>query len=385
MRFGARMPSTGAVALEGRSRVRLLRSRERLAGRGGPRKRVVLHIGAPKTGSTFLQQVLWHHREALAETGIGYPFDDAREHFVATLDLREMTWGGGRDPAWAGAWDRVAGRAREWPGHTVVISNELLGGATPAQITRAAESLEPAEIRVVFTARDLVRQLPSDWQEQVKHTHAISFDEFTDDLIAKGLAAREPFGPMFWGLHDPMQVLPPWASAVGTGNVYVVTVPQAGAPRDTLWRRFASVLELDDPGAWDLDVVRANPSLGAVEAELLRRTNERADRIQPRRYREDLRGELIERVLRERPDQAPIAVPERHHDWLRKRSRELIEGVRAAGYTVVGDLADLEPATVPAGARAPGEVDDAALLDAALDALAGLLVEPDADPEQPPA
>ncbi len=359
--------------------MKLLRAGERRTGKRGDRKkRVVLHIGAPKSGSTFLQQVLWHNREALGANGVGYPLEDPEEHFAATMDLRQMTWGGRRDPAWGGAWDRVAARAREWSGHTVVVSNELLGGANPAQIIRAIESVEPAEIHVVFTARDLARQLPSDWQEQVKHAHAISFDEFVDDLVANGLNARAPFGPMFWGLHDPVYVLKPWSTAVGARHVHVVTAPQRGASRDVLWRRFASVLGVE-PGVCDLDVARVNPSLGAIEAELLRRTNERADRTQPRNYREELRGELIERVLRGRPDPAPIALPQRHLDWLDKRSRDLVADLRDAGYVTVGDLSDLEPATARPNALEPGRVGDGELLDAALDALAGLLVEPDTE------
>jgi hypothetical protein len=341
---------------------------------GSPGKRVVVHIGAPKSGTTYLQQVLWKNRDVLGANGIGYPLEAPREHFAATMDLREMTWGGRRDPEWDGAWDRIAERAREWPGPCVVISNELLGGANPGQIQRAVSSLQPAEIRIVFTARDLARQLPSDWQEQVKHTHAVTFDEFVDDLVANGIAARAPFGPMFWGLHDPVRVLPPWADVVGADHVYVVTVPPHGEARDALWRRFASVLDLD-PESCDLDVEDANPSLGAVEAELLRRTNERADRNQPRIYRQHLRRRLIGEVLSGRPGRAPIALPDRHLDWVRKRSQELIDGVRDAGYAVVGDLMDLQPAPATSGAVDPAGISEAALLDAALDALAGLLTD----------
>lgn len=60
---------------------------------------------------------------------------------------------------------------------------------------------------------------------------------------------------------------------------HVVTVPPRGAPPDVLWRRFASVLELD---ADRLDVAQSvvNSSLSAEHAELLRRINTRlADRL----------------------------------------------------------------------------------------------------------
>jgi hypothetical protein len=360
--------------------MKVLRSLNRRGESGGhATQSAVLHVGAPKTGSTFLQQVLWHNREVLASAGVGYPLEEEREHFAATMDLREMTWGGSRDPAWDGAWERIATRMRDWPGHTAVFSNELLGGATHEQIFRAVRSVSPAEVEVVFTARDLARQLSSDWQEQVKHTHAVSFDDFVDDLVAHGLDATPPFGPMFWGLHDPVHVLRPWAEVVGADHVYVVTVPHAGAPRDTLWRRFADRLHVD-PQQCNLDLAKANPSLGAVEAELLRAINERADGMPARNYDDALRGRLIEDVLQGRSVRAPIALPERHLDWVRKRSQELIDGLRDAGFRVVGNLSDLEPVVPVQGAVDPAHVDQAVFLDTALDTLASLITNhPDAD------
>ncbi len=37
-------------------------------------RRAFVHIGLPKTGTTYLQAVLAHHRDALRESGVLYPF-----------------------------------------------------------------------------------------------------------------------------------------------------------------------------------------------------------------------------------------------------------------------------------------------------------------------
>jgi hypothetical protein len=155
--------------------------------------------------------------------------------------------------------------------------------------------------------------------------------------------------------------------------VHVVTVPPAGTPPEALWRRFAEAAGIE-AAAVDLDVDAVNASLGLVEAELLRRTNARlhaaGTRSNPvqRRY-------LVRRVLAEHADRRRIVLPQRHADWARTRTADLVAGVRAAGYHVVGDLADLEPQP-PAGAADTNDVSDRELLDLALDALAGLLARP---------
>jgi hypothetical protein len=42
--------------------------------------RVFLHIGEPKTGTTFLQQVMWGNRAELAARGVALPGHHAQDH-----------------------------------------------------------------------------------------------------------------------------------------------------------------------------------------------------------------------------------------------------------------------------------------------------------------
>ena len=50
-------------------------------------RRVLLHVGAPKTGTSFVQDILFTHRETLRERGILYPAERHDSHFLAALDL----------------------------------------------------------------------------------------------------------------------------------------------------------------------------------------------------------------------------------------------------------------------------------------------------------
>ena len=144
-----------------------------------PRK-VIVHVGAPKTGTSFLQDLLFTHREVLAEQGILYPADRFDAHFLAALDLMELQWGGLEKQA-VGAWDRLAEQVRGWTG-TVVVSHEILATASPAQVSRAFESFGDCEVHVLASARDLVRQIPAEWQENVKHRRVVGYRDFLDKI-----------------------------------------------------------------------------------------------------------------------------------------------------------------------------------------------------------
>ena len=62
---------------------------------GSPR--VVLHIGAPKSGTTYLQRLLWQNRAELAAAGVGLPGENQREMFEAAIEVREVADRWGRD------------------------------------------------------------------------------------------------------------------------------------------------------------------------------------------------------------------------------------------------------------------------------------------------
>src|SRR6267154_5296155 len=107
------------------------------AADGRPRPRVLVHIGEPKTGTTFLQQVMWSNRAELAAQGVVLPGHHPQDHFRASQDLRGI----GKlptDPAgsWTGEWEILASQARQ-PGKTAVISHELFSAAASGEYAHA--------------------------------------------------------------------------------------------------------------------------------------------------------------------------------------------------------------------------------------------------------
>ena len=130
--------------------------------------------------------------------------------------------------------------------------------------------------------------------------------------------------------------------------------PPPGAPPEELWHRFCDAVgmppDVVDPAA----VPSANPSLGAPEIALLRAVNERlAGRLDPATHLRLVKREWAEGVLAARDTPRP-RTPARLVPVLAAATAVWVEEVRAAGYAVHGDLADLEPVT---GAAADPEPD----------------------------
>src|SRR4029077_18663486 len=107
----------------------------------------------PKTGTTFLQQVMWSNRAELAAQGVVLPGHHAQDHFRASQDLSGIEkLASAPAGSWAGEWEILASQARQ--AHSVaVISHELFSAADAEQAGRAIASLRPAEVHVVITVR----------------------------------------------------------------------------------------------------------------------------------------------------------------------------------------------------------------------------------------
>ncbi|WP_132877276.1 hypothetical protein [Tamaricihabitans halophyticus] len=335
-----------------------------------PPQRVYLHIGLPKTGTTSLQGVLWHHRAATVAAGTLYPGADEAAQHRAAMDVHGGRYGGWREPGVTGSWEWLVEQVRAHPGASV-ISSELLAPASPDEARAVLSALDFAEVHIVCTARDLARQIPSVWQENVKTRHTTSYADF---LAALRSGELNPTSQLFWDYQDLPRVLRTWAAALPAERVHVVTVPPRGTPNEVLWQRFAPVIELC-PGEFTTDVPQHNYSLGVAETELLRRVNNRlGDDYEWPAYTLVVKEILAEQILSRRPGTTSIALPADDQDWVRETARRHVAELREAGYHVIGDLDELIPPEATTATGDPGlDAEEARLLEVAVDALATLV------------
>jgi hypothetical protein len=147
------------------------------------RRRIVFHIGGPKTGSSALQLCLQSNAEALRERGIDYA--SSPEPAVATDWARPGN--GGKlhsllmspEPT-----DELVDRTLSGyldTGHTGICSSELLGQATERAWAAVGESCHRLDVRPEFVmfVRDVYPYCYSTYHQAVKRAGELcSFPEF---------------------------------------------------------------------------------------------------------------------------------------------------------------------------------------------------------------
>jgi hypothetical protein len=331
-------------------------------------RRLYLHVGCPKTGTTFLQDTFWESRQALAAYGLYLPLRNLQDHFYLSLAVREQVVPELDPPEAHRVLDRLTDDMAHVKTPRVLISHELFAPATAEQAARFRSLLSGFEVHVVLTVRDLLRQIPAAWQQQIQQRGLVSYETFLDAVVADDAETA-----YFWDRQDAPAIAERWRGNLPPKRVHIVTVPPSGADQGLLLERFCRVVETD-PAALDRDLARRNESLGVVQAELLRRVNiALGDRLpHPRAgHGRIAKGYFARQVLVPQGGVRP-ELPVRLFEWCCETSERMIERLAAGGYDIAGSLDELRP-TTPSTEPTGAVVTDAALIDSAVAALADLL------------
>lgn len=329
---------------------------------------VVLHVGLMKSGTTFVQDLLFANRSALGERGVLVPGRRWGQQVKAVRDALRPQGG-------EGAWSRLVEEIAGGPPRSVV-SMEFLGPAREAAIRRVVGSLRPSRVEVVCTVRDLNRNLPAMWQETVQNGRSWTWPDYLAGVRAAGPGATDvaeagdaEAGRTFWRQQDAVRICRSWAAYAD--RVTVVTVPPLGAPRDELLERFATAAGFDAAGV--VPGTSANESIGAASTQALRALNvllaERGDEA-------PVGGKLRKGVLAKevlasrRAEEARIGLPV--EDWIREAAAAMRAGLQELSVELVGAWTDLDPVPVDGADPVAVPTED---VTAAVVAALGALVE----------
>lgn len=355
-------------------------------------KRLLLHIGTQKSGTTYLQRVLARLSGPLKRQDVLYPLRlhgrrEVYNHEAAAYGLlgaASFPWvPADKARAQEGAWEGLVRKVERWDG-TAIVSGEAFSVITADAAQRLVTALGVEDTRIIITARDLGRVLPSSWQQHIRNGRSTTFPTYLGqqaerrgDGTAQERAARWDADPeqTFWRAYAIGSLVARWAP-LGT-SVTVVGVPRRGASPDELWHRFATALDLGEalprtPPA--IDDLAANVGLTEPEVLVLAALNREGDRLRADdRQMRQLRGRIIREGFAARPDRGtPVRMPRAWHDRVASWARQDVDVLQSTSATLVGDEADLlvDPEATVSDGPDPDEVARASA--AALACLAGL-------------
>ena len=212
----------------------------------------------------------------LADHGVHYP-DKWRRLFREGHSL--MRWAPrGRAVPPVSVWDDFAAgvRARN---ERVCISTEDFGRLrNPDRSRKIVSDLGADRLHVLAVARAYHRLLPSHWQERVKSTEKLTYDEWLHHVFEGD--ESQPANRSFWTSHDIKRMATQWLDVLPPDRFTVVVSDDS----DRLLVSHVFERLLDLPEGLLAPAGSANASLSASACEVLRRVNQalrRAGLVRP--------------------------------------------------------------------------------------------------------
>jgi hypothetical protein len=339
----------------------------------------VLHIGPHKTGTTSLQSAFHVRRDEAAAQGVHYAGPNRQPMQAAhAITGKPSPYADGKTPP-RSRWRDLVREVEGAGPKRVVISSEGFADADDDGIRTVVTELGADRLHVVVTLRSLASILPSQWQQYVQGGMTLAYDEWLDAMF------NQPQGkvsPSFWARHRHDALVKRWAAAAGTANVTVIVA--ADADRDRQLRLFEQLTGLRE-GTLVPESDLSNRSLTLPEIETVRAFNLafRAEGLGTQLHTKVMRFGAAEHLKRRTPgaDEPKIETPAWAIERANEVAREIVDGIRASGVRVLGDLESLAaPASAPMPAAVAGAdartaaISDATWAEVGAEAAVGILL-----------
>jgi hypothetical protein len=294
-----------------------------------------LHIGAMKTGTSFLQGMLTYNADPLRDAGLFVV--PGRGPAVADLVAGRAEQLAQRESQ-GGPWAELVEAARSFDGRASVLSHEFLSLQGPLRADKIVEDFAGLDLHVVITVRDATGVLPAQWQTAARNRGSQTWPEYVASARDPATKSRSHTFLLSQRIGTLVRM---WRNRLGPEHVHVVTVPAPGAPREALWERFASVLEVDPATATETQV-ESNPSTGYATAHLVCLVHaEAAHRGLPDFETQRLAGFVAAQAAMRRDEETRPPLDRATLQFTADWNREVIRVLRRSRVALVGDEADL--------------------------------------------
>ena len=294
----------------------------------------VIHIGAPKCGSTALQSAFYQNRDALQSEGVTYIGESSHWISAAKAVAEVSDRISGKNPP-ISEWDRLVKEVNAVTSGTALISSEWFSAASEASVQRIVSDLDANRLHAVLVIRPLTSTLPSAWQQGLKLGGKQALSEWLDTVL---IHPEDPRSKRVWSKHRYDQIAERWITALGRERVTVVVADESDPTY--IFMALSQILGLRQ-GSLSAPPKRTNPSLSAFEADALAELNkiyfERGGTLYAYRsgvlrtfdgYVNSLRSGSAQRSTIS-PAQLPA---------VQALNTSIATGIREAGCRVLGDL-----------------------------------------------
>ena len=317
-------------------------------------KKLIIHPGFHKTGTTSLQQALAVSRKNLLKENFYYPKISGMAQHRAAWAVIEKTWGwknkGGRKIAYS-EWESLEKRIRKSK-NTVLLSSEFFSQASQKQLEKLKSNLDNFDSKIIFTWKPLPFLLASSYQQYLKYGIKASYEEWLHSIF--DTPRQSKITASFWERNLHGEVIEKWSNIFGSENISIISVDEKNP---TFLFDSYTCLAVIPPGVLHLpEQAVINRSLTASEIALLLHIN--------LNYPKDARWDSYELFIRRGniralssspqldPNDEKLMTPKWAIDKAIEINGQNVIDIKKLGIKIVGNLDRDDFQNIPTGTNA---------------------------------
>lgn len=318
-------------------------------------KKIIIHAGFHKTGTTALQHSLHASSELLKASGYRYPIvDQGTSQSGSVLALANRGWG------WQARGSKVLPK-RIWAklvkitrsgNDNIVLSSEFFSELDEVHVRQVKAAFEGLNVQVVFTMRALDKVFPSTYQQGLKSGSAYSYEVWLERTVNDYFAEQKTG---FWKRNRHAHVISRWMDIFGAENVTVITADESNP--GLLFERFGELLKLPAGTLKPVAESGLNRSLLLDEIHLLRAINKNVPKSRNwNAYMTFIRRGTFEQItatpVGKVTASARLRTPKAYAKKIEQIAALEMAELKSLNLRVMGSLSDLEVGTAPIGPNA---------------------------------
>ncbi|MEY3317986.1 MAG: hypothetical protein RL540_358 [Actinomycetota bacterium] len=314
-------------------------------------RRLVIHAGFHKSGTTALQEAFDAQSEELKSAGIIYPNIGRKAHHRVAWALTGRAWGwskrGGEKTSMQ-QWAQLAKSVNSSDEETILISSEFFSELNGDAIRTIFSEIKNRKVEVIFTVRPLVKLLGSSYQQYLKYGTKVDYTTWLHSVLDN--PGESKVNPTFWMRHFHGRVVARWVDVLGPKNATVIIVDESKP--EFLFDSINEYLGLPQ-GFLKAQQTGSNRSLGMEEIALLIEINKRFPQERDwNEYEVFIRDGYIRRLtdhVKAPKDAARLLTPQWAIDKGNEVGAQNKKELLATGARIMGDIESLDSASVPEG------------------------------------
>lgn len=323
-------------------------------------KRLIIHPGFHKSGTTALQQSLHVNRKRLSNLGLTYPFPRHKAHHRLAWSLSGKVWGwknrggSGESPR---LWTKSVKSINRSHNENLIISSEFFSELDLENITRIKNEIKNHDIEILFTLRPLAKLLSSSYQQYLKYGLKADYEEWLHSVL--DAPGESKLSPTFWRRHFHGQVISRWSEVFGPSKVTVLIVDESQT--EFLFTEANKYLNLPEK-TLQAQESGLNRSMTTEEIALILEINRRFPK---KRSWDEYRVFIRNGFIREITDNSKVATgkeklltPKWAIDIANMLGNDSKNEILNSGVRVIGDINSLDKPEIPTGtSNMPATID----------------------------